>query len=41
MDQGEGDEEPLDHRYYLSYRGVDPPSIMVGPIGADALVRWI
>ncbi len=37
MDQGEGDEEELDHRYYLSYRGVDPPSIMVGPIGPDAL----
>lgn len=36
MDQDEGADGPLEHRYYLSCRGVDPPSIMVGPIGDDA-----
>jgi hypothetical protein len=39
MDQDHGDSEPLDCRYYLSYRGVEPPSIMVGPLAEEALAN--
>lgn len=39
MDQDEDGGAPLDCRYYLSYRGVEPPSILVGPLAADALTN--